>query len=108
MGYIVKIDHKNNMLRLDLYKAHSIRISGRCKIDFKMDSTSSVIRNKIDNLILQMDKEFNIEFKKNTVKNIRAWLKANIDMMHIRSDIDDDIVFEIVKLLKDKAVLVRD
>ena len=107
-SYIVKIDYKNGELRLDLYKAHSIRISGRCKVEFSMDSTSAVTRNKIDELIMQMDKEFDIGFKANVIKNIRSWFKVNVSVLHVRNDIDDDIAFDIQKLSGDKCILIRD
>ena len=107
-GYIIKIDYKEGDLRLDLYKAHSVRIAGRCKVDFDMGLKVSQMRSKIDILVMQMDKEFEIGFNSNSAKNIRHWIKANIDVLHIRNDIDDDVAFELQKLASDKCILIRD
>jgi len=107
-GYIVKVDYKNGDLRLDLYKAHSIRISGRCSVKFDMKSTIAQTRIKVDEMLLQMDKEFDIGFKKNCINSIHAWIKSNMDVLHIRNDIDDNVAFEIQKIASNKCILIRD
>ena len=106
--FIAKFDYKHGKLRMDFYKAESLRIAGRCESEFNMNSKVSVIRNTIDKILLQADSQFEIGFKKNKIANIRTWMKVNIFKIYIKSDIDDDVAFEILKIVNEKCIIIRD
>jgi len=106
--FIIKFDYKKEMLRMDMYKAESIRIKGRCEIPLDMDAKISVIRNSIDSLLLQADAQFDIGFKKNKIANIRTWLQVNIFKIYVRKDINDVLYNNLLKIVNEKCIIIRD
>jgi len=105
---ILKFDVKESNLRLDLYKVESIRVSGRCKVVFKEDASKGSLYHIINDLIMQMDSEFEVGFKKNNLKSIKAWIVSNIFKIYIRKDVPSDISEAIIKLISDKCIIIRD
>ena len=105
---ILKFDIKNNQLRVDMYKAESIRIEGRCIIDLPPKLTKANTRVYLDNLLLKLDSEFSIGFKKNGKKEIDAWIINNVFKIYIREDIDELIYNAILKKVKDGTIIIKD
>ena len=106
---IMKFDIKDEMLRLDMYQVESIRVKGRCKARIKSgDMSSGYIHHILNELLLQINKEFDVGFKKNSINTIRTWIKANIFKIYLREDIPIDIKTMIIGLVKDGTIIVQD
>lgn len=105
---ILKFDTKDSMLRVDMYKAESIRIEGRCTAPYRDGMSSGAIHHMLNDLIMGIDDEFKIGFKRNNLKSIKAWIIANIFKIYIRKDVLDEIDAGILKLISDKTIIIRD
>ena len=105
---ILKFDTKDNMLRVDMYRAESIRIKGRCKVPFKENMSHGAIHHTLNDLILGLNDEFKIGFRRNNLKNIKAWIVTNIFKIYIRKDVLDELDAGILKLVSDKCIIIRD
>ena len=105
---ILKFDTKEGNIRCDMYKAESIRISGRAKSLIVNDSNAGTIHHTLNDLIMQLDSEFEIGFKKNNLKSIKAWIVANIFKVYIRGNVSHEIRTGIIKLLGPKTIIIND
>ena len=106
--FILKFDTKDNYIRCDMYKAESIRISGRAKSLIINDSNAGTIHHTLNDLIMQLDDEFGIGFKKNNLKSIKAWIVANIFKVNIRGNVSEEFHKGILKLLGPKTIIIND
>ena len=104
-----EVDNKL-LLRCDLYKVESIKIAPkkRCVVQVPNNLSKGRIHHLIDELIMQLDYAYDIGFKKNNIKNIRAWIHSNIFKIYIRKNMIDDIDDGILKIISDKCIIIRD
>lgn len=105
--FILKFNAKDNILYCNMYKSESIRIQGRVQTQVGNLNIGN-IHHTLDKLIMQFDKEFEIGFKKNNLKSIRAWLKSNIYKIYISNTIPEVVYNSILKLIGDKCLIIKD
>jgi len=105
---ILKFDVKEGFIRCYMYKAESIRIEGQCKVKYKENSSKGAVHHKLNDLIMQLNTEFEIGFKSNNLKAIKAWIKANIFKIYIEKNMPDEFDEGILKLISDDCLIIRD
>jgi len=73
--FILKFDIKNGNIRCDMYQAESIRIQGRAETILLDDITKGAVHHSLNYLLMKLDDEFDIGFKKNSINNIKTWIR---------------------------------
>jgi hypothetical protein len=108
--FILKFDVKEGNLRCHFYKAESIRLNGECKVEIPEDNKLSKGYCKVllDNLFIQLNDEFHIGFEKNSIANIRNWIKQNIFKIYIRENVPSLLENAIFKSVQDGTIVIKD
>lgn len=109
--FILKFDIKEEHLRCHFYKASSIRLQGECKVkipDHEGKLNKGYCRVIVDELFIQLNDEFKIGFEKNTITNIRNWVKQNIFKIYIRENVPALIEEALVKAVADGTIIIKD
>jgi len=82
--FILKLDKKDDNIRLHIYKGEGIRLKGDTLIKCPKEITKKNAFVSIDKLLIEMAKIHNIDFKKLNSKNVKAWTKNNVYKVYFR------------------------
>ncbi len=110
LKFDIKSGAENEMdtLRCDMYKSINVRVTGRCKENYSEGLSKANVKFLLDDLFLQLNEQFDIGFKSNSVKAINAWVKKNIRRVHVRENVPKIISDAIFKRAGDGTVFVKD
>lgn len=109
--FILKFDTKEGHLRCHFYRAESVRLQGECKVkipDHEGKLNKGYCKVLIDELYMQLNDEFKIGFEKNSISNIRNWVKQNIFKIYVRDNVPKLIKDAIFKSVADGTIVVDD
>ena len=108
--FILKFDIKEDYLRCHFYRAESIRLQGECKVKIPENNklNKGYCKVLIDELYLQLNDEFKIGFEKNTISNIRNWVKQNIFKIYVRDNVPSLIKDALFKSVQDGTIVIDD